>query len=384
MGSDDTKTHNDNTGNNCGDVKQDIDFGGCDNGVMGGDTDTDTDIITYTNNGVLCPRDTEFTRMPFSLSGSPMTFTRMVNTVLNGLLSENIFVYMDDIVTATESMGQHLEVLKEVLRRLRDLEKSDDRLNRDDLCRAERCGICKRPATPLQSQSVINGTNLEDPQGLDTRYVSLSSGAEVQWQMMTLPLKDHELQNATPGEEVLLDLPEEDEVWVALWNKLGREVGTELSLFHELEKHRHLNINASKDWSIICINKVRILYGNDVHPVYNKSLNGRRLQMKSDGEIHFQVFPVPLKSTDAAPPPATFLIAIAVVATSVVILGTFFGCRFFWKKRNAGPTEGATAAMSTINNPSSADEGLVPTAEHFGESSFHVSENMLYGFVIRR
>ncbi|XP_064098189.1 uncharacterized protein LOC135209446 [Macrobrachium nipponense] len=111
--------------------------------------------------------------------------------------------------------------------------------------------------------------------------------------------------------------------------------------------------------------------------------------MKSDDEVHFQVFHVPLKSTDAAP----LLIAIAVVATSVVILGTFFGCRFFWKKRNGGPTEGATSAMFSINNPSSADEGIVPTQEHFGAvshpepprpSSCHDSENSLYGAIIPR
>ncbi|XP_064098190.1 uncharacterized protein LOC135209447 [Macrobrachium nipponense] len=218
---------------------------------------------------------------------------------------------------------------------------------------------------------------------------------------MTLPLKDHELKTATPGEEVVLDLPEEGDVWVAVWNKLGREFRIELTLFHEQNKSRFFKINASKDWSIISINDERILYGNDTCRLTNKGLKGRRLQMKSDGEVHFQVFPVPLKPTDAAPPPENTglsdaapppatLIAIAVVTTSVVILGTFFGCRFFWKKRNGGPTEGATSAMFSINNHNSADE-VVPTQEHFGAvshpgpfrpSSCHDSENSLYGAII--
>ncbi|XP_064098187.1 uncharacterized protein LOC135209444 [Macrobrachium nipponense] len=134
---------------------------------------------------------------------------------------------------------------------------------------------------------VINGANLEDPQGLDTRYVSLSSTEEVQWLMMTLPLKDHELQKATPGEEVLLDLPEEDDVWVAFWNKLGREFRTELVLINEQKTYQYLNISTSKDWSIICINDERILYGNNyyAHPLSNKGLKGRRLQMKATAKF---------------------------------------------------------------------------------------------------
>ncbi|XP_066988362.1 uncharacterized protein [Macrobrachium rosenbergii] len=225
------------------------------------------------------------------------------------------------------------------------------------------------------------------------RHLAVLSTALVQWQMMTLPLKDHDLKIATPGKEVSLDLPEEDEVWVAVWNKRSREFRTELKLFHEQQTSRFLNINASEDWSIICINDKRILYGGDSQRLSTRGLKGRRLQMISDVEVHFQVFPVPLKSTDAAtPPPTTLFIAMGVVVTSAVILGSFLGCRFFWKRRNEGPTEGATSAMFTINNPSFANEG-VPTGERFGAvshpglirpSSSHVSENPLYGVIIPR
>lgn len=61
----------------------------------------------------------EFNRMPFGLQGSPITFTRLVNTVLHGLLGKSVFVYMDDILICTDTIEEHLKVLKEVLKRLR-------------------------------------------------------------------------------------------------------------------------------------------------------------------------------------------------------------------------------------------------------------------------
>ena len=61
----------------------------------------------------------EFCRMPFGLKGSPLTFTRLVNTVFHGLLGKNVFVYMDDVLVATDSIEEHLEVLQEVFSRLR-------------------------------------------------------------------------------------------------------------------------------------------------------------------------------------------------------------------------------------------------------------------------
>lgn len=62
----------------------------------------------------------EFTRIPFGLSGVPITFTRLVNTVFHGMLGKNVYiiVYIDDTLVATGSIGKHLEVLREILRRL--------------------------------------------------------------------------------------------------------------------------------------------------------------------------------------------------------------------------------------------------------------------------
>ena len=61
----------------------------------------------------------QFLRMPFGLQGSPITFTRLVNTVFHGLLGKAIHIYMDDLLIATDTVEEHLEILREVLNRLR-------------------------------------------------------------------------------------------------------------------------------------------------------------------------------------------------------------------------------------------------------------------------
>ena len=60
-----------------------------------------------------------FLRMPFGLQGSPLTFTRLVNTVFHGLLGKKVHIYMDDLLIATDTVEEHLEILREVLNRLR-------------------------------------------------------------------------------------------------------------------------------------------------------------------------------------------------------------------------------------------------------------------------
>ena len=61
----------------------------------------------------------EFNRMPFGLCGSPITFTRMVNTVFHGMLGVTVHAYMDDLLVASDTIEEHIEVLREVFRRLR-------------------------------------------------------------------------------------------------------------------------------------------------------------------------------------------------------------------------------------------------------------------------
>ena len=60
----------------------------------------------------------EFVRMPFGLKGSPITFTRLVNTIFHGMLGKSIHIYMDDLLIGTNSIEEHLTILREVLHRL--------------------------------------------------------------------------------------------------------------------------------------------------------------------------------------------------------------------------------------------------------------------------
>ena len=60
----------------------------------------------------------EFVRMPFGLKGSAITFTRLVNTIFHGMLGKSIHIYMDDLLIGTNSIEEHLTILREVLHRL--------------------------------------------------------------------------------------------------------------------------------------------------------------------------------------------------------------------------------------------------------------------------
>ena len=58
----------------------------------------------------------EFCRTPFGLRNAGQTFQRMMDQILAGL--PYCFVYLDDILIATETHQQHVEALREVLGRL--------------------------------------------------------------------------------------------------------------------------------------------------------------------------------------------------------------------------------------------------------------------------
>ena len=59
----------------------------------------------------------EFPRMTFGLRNASQTFQRYVNEALIGL--KNTFVYIDDIVIASDSLEEHINDIKNVLDRLR-------------------------------------------------------------------------------------------------------------------------------------------------------------------------------------------------------------------------------------------------------------------------
>ncbi|KAH7732163.1 gagpol and env protein precursor [Aphelenchoides avenae] len=61
----------------------------------------------------------EWNVLPFGLSTSPACFERMLDSIFSDLIGHTLFIYLDDILIATETVEEHLQVLEEVLRRLR-------------------------------------------------------------------------------------------------------------------------------------------------------------------------------------------------------------------------------------------------------------------------
>ncbi|EYC28494.1 hypothetical protein Y032_0007g3255 [Ancylostoma ceylanicum] len=61
----------------------------------------------------------QFKVLPFGLASSPAEFQRLMMMVLGPLLGDEVSCYLDDIIVATASRERHIEVLSEVLERLR-------------------------------------------------------------------------------------------------------------------------------------------------------------------------------------------------------------------------------------------------------------------------
>lgn len=62
----------------------------------------------------------QFKRMPFGLANAPATWQRLIDRVLGSQLEPYVFVYLDDIVIVTPTFEKHLEILEEVLNRLKN------------------------------------------------------------------------------------------------------------------------------------------------------------------------------------------------------------------------------------------------------------------------
>ncbi len=60
-----------------------------------------------------------FKRMPFGLCNSPLTYMRLMNEVLTGLLGNTAKVFLDDILIASKTAEDHFVNLDLVLSRLR-------------------------------------------------------------------------------------------------------------------------------------------------------------------------------------------------------------------------------------------------------------------------
>lgn len=60
-----------------------------------------------------------FNRMPFGLCNAPATFQRVMNEIFHDLIGKTMHVYINDVMIYTKTFGEHLEVLQEVLHRIK-------------------------------------------------------------------------------------------------------------------------------------------------------------------------------------------------------------------------------------------------------------------------
>ncbi len=59
-----------------------------------------------------------FKRMPFGLTNSPLTYMRLMNTVLHGLIGNTANVFLDDILIVSPTKEEHFKKLDLVFSRL--------------------------------------------------------------------------------------------------------------------------------------------------------------------------------------------------------------------------------------------------------------------------
>lgn len=95
------------------------------------ETSKEYTAFTVPNRGLF-----QFKRMPFGLHNAPATWQRLIDNVLGHDLEPHVFVYLDDVVIVSQTFEQHLSILEEVFRRLREakITVSSDKCQ---ICRAQ-------------------------------------------------------------------------------------------------------------------------------------------------------------------------------------------------------------------------------------------------------
>ena len=62
----------------------------------------------------------EFKRMPFGLKTAPISFSKMMNTLLSDLLGRGVYAYLDDVIIYSKDPESHFQTLENVLSRLKN------------------------------------------------------------------------------------------------------------------------------------------------------------------------------------------------------------------------------------------------------------------------
>ncbi|XP_055836661.1 uncharacterized protein LOC129905251 [Episyrphus balteatus] len=100
----------------------------------------------------------QFRRMPFGLHNSPATWQRFIDDVLGPDLEPFVFVYLDDIIIVTDSFEKHIEILKEVFKRLGEAGLKVGR---------EKCNFC-RPSLKFLGYVVDRNGLHVDPEKVES------------------------------------------------------------------------------------------------------------------------------------------------------------------------------------------------------------------------
>jgi len=111
----------------------------------------------------------QFRVMPFGLHSAPATFQRLLDTVLGPELEPNVFVYLDDIIIISPDLESHLQHLREVFNRLRQVNL---RIN------PEKCKFGTDQLRYLDHLTTRNGISTEKTEAI-TRIPPLKNVREI-------------------------------------------------------------------------------------------------------------------------------------------------------------------------------------------------------------
>ncbi|XP_064104379.1 uncharacterized protein LOC135214245 [Macrobrachium nipponense] len=188
----------------------------------------------------------------------------------------------------------------------------------------------------------------------------------------------------SPDQELPLNLPEHNHVWIALWNKNKFNIVVRFSLIYESPmKPKYYKISVREGWLILSISTEIVFYGNKFHKRWVPPLKGCDLRISTKYQLHLQVFLMPLEpqetsklpaittgmyigttttktqvpptgtSTGSSPvkpedsptgiPVSTLIIIGVVVAVLVVVAASFLCYRCCFRKQNDTRAEGKTS-----------------------------------------
>lgn len=100
----------------------------------------------------------QFCRMPMGLHNSAATWQRLIDSIIGPSLEPYAFAYLDDIVICTSSFEKHMEILKEIFKRLKEAGLTVNK---------EKCTFCKAQLKYLGYIVDANGLHV-DPEKVET------------------------------------------------------------------------------------------------------------------------------------------------------------------------------------------------------------------------